>query len=256
MIAGGMGMARQAAGGFNPLGMTGLLYLTHTDDSTVSGTQVTGIADRLVGYAWSQATSTARPVADTTTVAGHKVWKFNDTTRRWLDLADATPAGGINGTPAFTFGAYMKVVSHPTGDATLMGHTISTSSYNPAIRGLLRGSTAGGGFSVIESNASITAYQQSSSGSPVSLPDTGWHFYAFTYDGVGTCKFWADGVQVGPSATGTDRSPTALTHVTLGDATTPAGTREFYTAGYLATTGQMTSAQMISYSSWYAATLV
>lgn len=235
---------------FNPLALSPV-YMTQTDSSTVTSGQVSAISDLVGAYTWSQATTTARPKANTTQVPGHTVWKHDDAVRRWLDRTDAALAGAIDGTPAFTMGCYMQVVTQPATDSTLLGHTISVTGYNPATRWQLRASSAGGGFTVIESNGGVTQYLHSSAGSPVPL-DTSWHFYAYTYDGSGVSKFWSDGVQLGPNATGIDRSPTAMTHVTLGEAVLPSGAREFYVGGHFLCLGQLSSANMIKLKAWYA----
>lgn len=241
-------LARSAGGGFNPLTLAPVL-LTHTDDTTVVTGQASAISDRVDGYAFSQATASARPNVSTTEIADHTVWKFDHSTtaRRWLSRTDATLAQQLDTSPAATYCLYVKVVTKVTTQAPdWFGVTSNTTSYtNPSIR---CGFSGAPGVRFIETAAAINTYNL-----PVTFSG-GWELLAITNDAAGNTKVWLDGVQQGLTVVGTHREPAGMTTTVLGDSVAIGGgdTREYYVGGHFVCLGQLSAANMVNLSNWYA----
>lgn len=233
---------------YDPLALSGLLYFVHTDDSTVSAGAVASINDRVAAYVFAQGTAANRPIADTTTVTGHTVWKFDAsvTTRKWLTRNGAALAGQFNGAPALSMFVYMRDASHPSAACDYFGHTTNTTSYTTAVRFATQAPT---GLRFIENAAgSVTTYIRATAFT------SSWALVGVTSDGAGNVKFWADGVQIGLTVSSTHRSPAAMTDIVLGDAVVlPGGaTRTYYIGGYAAFLGQLSAADQVNLSNWFA----
>ena len=231
---------------FDPLSLSPI-YMTQTD-SYVSGT----LTDMVASYAFTNANAAQRPTADTTTVTGHTVMKFDGsaTTRKWLSLNNPTLAAQLDGPVACTFCVWIKIVTMPSVQVLqpgLIAHTQNTTTFaNPSVRvGLLptgtRATAAGA--------TRTTSYDGAPSFSG------GWQLLAFTWNGSTTGKYWLDGVQQGADVTQlTPGSVSGQTNITFGDlqASSVGLTREYYVGGHFTCLGPLSSANLIALSTWYA----
>lgn len=217
------------------------LYYIQTDSSTITTGAISAVTDT-AGRSWSQATSSNRPIADTTTVPGHTVWKFDNsvTTRKWLVRNDAALAGALDGPIACAFNVYVKMVGMPTLSINdFIGNTLSTSSYsNPALRFGLRTDgcrlNANGGTRVTTYNSPLTF-------------TGGWDLVSCTWDGSTTARFWLNGVQQGPDVTQLiPGTLTGMVNSVLGDAVSNSGgfTREYYLGGFAVYTQELLDTEM------------
>jgi hypothetical protein len=241
-------LARAAMGGFNPLSLSPV-YMTHTDASTVVSGAISAITDRVAGYSFSQGTASARPIADTSTVPGHTVWKFDGSTtaRRYLLRTDATLAGALDGPVAYTLATFLKVVQMTSlGTPDLVGHTLNTTSYgNPSVR---FGLTTTGIRAVI----SGSARNQTLTKTPVTFSG-GWQLLAMTYSGSTEIKWFLDDASLGTTPLLTPGTISDMASVILGDATTinSGVTREYYVGGHFCCLGQLSSANLTNLATWF-----
>jgi hypothetical protein len=243
-----LGYHTRQADGFDPLvDLSGLLYLTHTDDSTVSAGRVSAINDRLASYTFSQGTAANRFFADTTEKPGHTVWSQATTARYFVSRSDATLAGQFDGAPAATVGVYAKIAN--TGvTAEMMGHTNDTTSYtSSAMRFALAQANERWRLQEALTGVGSSFYIYDL---PGSVP-TSWALLTAVSDGAGSVSFYQDGVLIG-SDTATHRVPAALAHVVLGNAGTTSGTPSYFIGGHFACLGQLNTVSMAALSTWFA----
>lgn len=225
------------------------IYMTHTDDSTVTSGAISAISDRVAGYTFAQGTAGNRPIANTTECPGHTVWKFDGSTtaRRYLLRTDATLAGALNGPVAFTLATFLKVV-HMTslGTPDLIGHTLSTTSYgNPSVR---YGLTTTGIRAVI----SGSARNQTLTKTPVTFSGD-WQLLSMAYSGSTEIEWFLDDASLGTTSLLTPGTISGMASVILGDATTinSGVTREYYVGGHFCCLGEQAPANLGKIATWY-----
>jgi hypothetical protein len=242
-LAMGLGYHTMAAP-FDPVvDLSGLLWFVHTDDSVITGGKISAIDDRVGPYSFAQSNSANRPLENTSEFAGHTVWEFSNTGRRYLFLNDATLAGTLNGAPACTMGAYINIVDQGTANDAC-AHTSDVASYSHSVR---HGhNTTRHRF--IESAGGLTQYQSANG----TFPSTsGWQLWCAVSDGAGNIEWFLDGVSAA-TASGTHQSPAALDNVVLGEAINNAvATKEVYIGGLFACTGQLNAATQVALKDWF-----
>lgn len=252
----GSGSGSPASGGglapqFTPAQLNPLYYTVTNDSINDGSARVQSIASRVnAAHVWTQSTPTDRPILNTSLIPNRKVWQLDASTtaRRWLLLTNAALAGALNGPVAYSLCAYIRVVTMPTtGTPDLIGHTLSTTSYgNPCVR--FRLSAAAAGVSNTLSGATRQViYTQA-------VTFSGWGLLCITYDGATTMRtYWNGAKQGADNVMLTPGSIAGMTSVVLGDATTSAGpNRLYYVGGHFACLGQLSTAQQVNLSAWYA----
>lgn len=244
-----LGYHTRRADDFDPIvDLSGLLWFIHTDDSVITSGRVSAIDDRVGPYAFAQGTSGNRPLENTTEFAGHTVWEFSGTGRRFLSIASAPLAGTLDGAPACTMGAYINIVDQGTANDAC-AHTSDTSSYSHSVRH---------GYNTtrhrfIESAGGLTQYQSANGTFPTT---SGWQLWCAVSDGAGNIEWFLDGVS-SATATGTHQTPAALDNVVLGEAINNSiASKEVYIGGLFACTGQLNVATQIALTSWFAGSFV
>lgn len=224
-------------GSFDPVNLSGLIWLLHFDDATdIIGGEINSIVCRKSGLTFSAPAAANRMPLDTTERPGHQVARCATLNADFMQCTDSTLAMAI-GSGAFSMFSWHRFSALSINAYFFMYHGAST--YNNGNRFQWNFTTSGG-------TSRSTLVLQQASPTILDISDTfatTWTYSQMDCDGSGSASYYRNNVLIG-SASGTDRDPVTFLNVKYGGGT------GYFSLGGVVAGRNLTSGERSSLYTW------